>query len=216
MKNALFGALIFAVIAVSVGFLMLLAHVEKLVDDTDAAVSEVRATAAQVGKDTHSTSQNLNAILLQGGLAADEARRAATEQRNYWNATAKQSDLTVRALRQLIDRTDRQLNDKLLPEIALETEHISSSAQVSFQAAGHSADILTEQLNDPHILSLAAHLDQSSANIEEATKHLDAASADIEKKVHQMTKPASFALRVGKAILSVAAEVGSMMGGFIK
>ena len=65
-------------------------------------------------------------------------------------------------------------------------------------------------------MSLAAHVDGSAQNIEEATGHLETASADIELKVHQMTRPASFALRVGKTLLGVGAQVGSMMGGIGK
>ncbi len=203
-------------IAVSVSLVLTLDKTARLLDHLDAAVIEIQNTTVQAGQELRATNQNVNAILLQTGLAADQARLAAAEQRQYWNATAKQTDLTVRAVRQLIDRTDRQLNDSLLPGVESNSTQVSAAAEVSLEALAHSADVLTKQLNDPHVASLAAHLDGSAQNVEETTAHLSAASADIEVKVHQMTRPASFALRVGKTLIGIGAQVGAMMGGLGK
>lgn len=213
MKQALCGAVIAFLIAASVCLVTITARVDRLLDHADAAVIEAKTATGQASNDLHGSVQNLNAILLQAGLATDEARRAATEQRKYWNLTAEQTDKTVRAFRQLVDRTDRQLNDTLLPNLSDQFEATSATAQASLSAVTQSADALTARLNDPNITSLALHLDQTAANVEIATGHLANASADVEKKVHQLTKPASFAVRVGKALLGVAAQVGAMMGG---
>lgn len=191
MKNALLLALTLSVIAVSIGLLSITSRVNRLLDDTDAAVTEIRVATVQTNKEIQSTSQNVNALLIQSGLVADEARRAATEQRQYWNLTAKQTDLTVRAFRQLIDRTDRQLNDKLLPDLTAQTDSFSASAQASLAASTQAIGTLNSRLADPQISLLLGSLGVSAKHLADISANADAMSGDMKLAVHRLAKPPS-------------------------
>src|SRR5438552_17777020 len=80
-------------------FLVFLAmQVKTTARKVDAAIDEMTQTTTEARKRLVDTSQNMNAILIQSGLAADEVRRAATEQRQYWNQAGAE---TVAAIRQI-------------------------------------------------------------------------------------------------------------------
>src|SRR6266550_8297298 len=78
----------------------------------DAAIDEMTQTTAEARKRLIDSSQNLNAILIQSGLAADEVRRAATEQRQYWNQAGAETVIAIRQIQQTtksIDKSQKQI-----------------------------------------------------------------------------------------------------------
>jgi len=170
----------------------------------------------QTTADLHGAAQNANAVLLQLGITADEVRRAATEERAHWLRTSHETALTMRAARQLIDRTDRKLNDGLLPDLQLQQDQVAAAATTALDSLGHSADLLAAQLSDPHLTAIAGNLDQASAGLELTSDHLAHTTADIEVEVHKLTRPASFAKRFGGAVLEFGAKIGSVLAGFLK
>jgi ABC-type transporter Mla subunit MlaD len=187
--------------------------------DTDKTVV---ALYGSVG-DIRATVQNLNITLIHvQGVVAD-LQKTTTEERAYWNKTAKESSDAARDLRALLARTDRSLNDHLLPDLDREVNATAAAAQTGMESIAHSADTLTFQLNDPAIAQMAEHLNVASAsvagaaqNTADATAHLDKATADIETAVHRMTKPPSVLKQIGMGLLDIASKLGSVFAGFVK
>lgn len=198
MKTALRVVLAVCAIALTCAALLISYDVHYLLVDSDAAVMQTQATVLQVQNaiqqgqtDETVTAQHLNLILAEVEGVTGEAKLAASEQRAAWNKTAVETDKTARAVRMLIDRTDRKLNDGLLPELMQQTDVLAGQADIALISIGHTSDTLNEQLNDPHIMSLASRLDDSAENMSKATASFADASADIRAKVHDLTKPQS-------------------------
>jgi len=172
------------------------------------AVVEMRA-------EVHGTSQNLNADLIQLGLTLDQVRQASLEERSYWQKTAKESAATVRAVRQLVDRTDRSLNDQLVPQASTSLGNLDEQVGRLGPAVEELAKLERDadrQVNQPAIDATLGHVEETTAHLAETTKHLDAASADAEKYVHRITKPVSTAKQVG---LAIANFFGHVLGGWL-
>jgi methyl-accepting chemotaxis protein len=216
MKRIQAVAALVSLIAITAGVLVVLYDLHR--DLTAAA-----AALPRIERDVHGSVENLNAALIEISLTTDELRRAATEQRTYWAKTSQQTGKTVSALRLLIDRTDHSLNDETLPAIGLSVLNLNTRAGETLDEITQASHELEQRLADPAIAGTAAALQASAENATVATEHLaatsehmDHATKDIEDKVHQMTRPPSWAKRVGMTILGVAADVGQIFAGFVK
>src|SRR5438128_11281385 len=78
----------------------------------DAAIDEMTQTTAEARKRLIDTSQNLSAILIQSGLASDEIRRAAIDQRKYWNEAGAHTVAAVAQVQQTtksVDESQKQV-----------------------------------------------------------------------------------------------------------
>lgn len=190
-------------------------------------IQQMNESVERIEKDLHGISQNTNAALIQIGLTTDEVRRAAIEQRRYWNETSKETTKTIASVHDLIEHTDRNINEGLLPDAASlvsETHRnvvqIGESTDVALKSLDGTleqltvaAAAMTRQAENPDIQKTVAALASTTQNISVATENLSAASKDIRDRVHQMTKPASMAVRIGSTLLGVAAKVGALLAG---
>jgi hypothetical protein len=148
--------------------------------------------------DLHGTAQNVNAVLLQAGLTADEARRAATEQRTYWRQTAQQTD-------HLITEADKNLNQAIFPataalikesdawlqETANDAQTLTVAANTGFDSITHDADALHERLADPQISELLGRFNVLALHLDNISDNAEAMSGDMRLAVHRMAAPPS-------------------------
>jgi len=219
VKSLLQFAAVLALLTLSVSTAVLGRDLHQTILDADSTVKHLDASLGEI----HTTAQNVNAVLVQvQGVAADLGK-TATDERAYWNKTAKESSDAARDLRALLARTDRSLNDHLLPDLDREVNATAAAAQLGMESIAHSADTLTFQLSDPAIAQMAEHLNAASAsvgaaaqNTAEATAHLDKATADIETAVHRVTKPPTMLKQIGMGILDIASKLGSVFAGFLR
>lgn len=97
----------------------------------------------------------------------------------------------------------------LLPTLA---QSIDSLAASTSTAIGD----LDARLRDEHLANFLANMDQASASFAVTSAHLAGATGDIEAKVHQMTRPASWAKNVGLTLLDLGSKLGNVFAGFVK
>lgn len=132
------------------------------------------------------TLRNVNTVTAQIGRTSNVARLASSEQRQYLQQLSAESIATLKAANALIERANQNLNDGALPAFTADLVQIRASL-LSLTQDGHEAiGAATASMNaagkllaDPSIpaatKSLAgagAHLDGTSANIEQATGYL--------------------------------------------
>lgn len=196
MKHLLLVATVLCLSAVTVATLLVLKDFDKLIVDADAAVRAEQ-------KDLHGTSQNVNAILIQAGLAADQARLAALEQRQYWNRTAIETDKTVKAARKIIDRTGQQLNDETLPAVTdavsalrFATEEIEYQASNSLQTIPVVMKSADQTLADIDKLTINSDLLGTLRNVQGITANVNSTTKMVDGWVARETKPPTIAQRI--------------------
>lgn len=190
-------------------------------------LTSANTTLQTVQTDLHGTSQNLNAALIQIGLVSDETRRASMEQRVYWQKNSKETHTVLVSLNKTIIRADGTIADldaeilKNGNEVATllrsgqQTTHILSLAGLELGALVRHTDENMQTLN-PNIQAAVKSLNESSDHVSHATDSLANASKDVEVKIHQLTRPASFAKSLGMTILDIGAKLGSVVTGFFK
>src|SRR3990167_1767749 len=180
------------------------------------------------------TSTNLNAVLLQTGIAADNVRRASEkweaasdEQQKYWRDISKEKREPVKELRVAMKRTDKNLNDWLLPELSAaivknsgDLSALAATTNIAIQRIEPQVNNLltttSDAANAAGKLFADPNIPRSLENIEQSTENINKTTAHIEKRVEQMTKPANLAVRVGFFVLDLGAKVGAILIGFFK
>ena len=187
------------------GFFVQTIYLEKelrnAVKDSDALVLE--AHTRLVG-----TSQNLNAILIQVGLASDEARRAAIEQRAYWSKNSQEMTGLLTDARTVLSSVQKTTEDVdlKLDEITQSTTSALDAipptleqSRTTMAAATNSLNAATVLISDPNIPSTLKHIDATAG-------HIEGASAAIEVRVKQLTKPASLIKQIFTFILDAGSK----------
>lgn len=172
-------------------------------------VRQTTASVRAIAQDVHSTSINVNRTLYQVRQVVTNVKEASDQEAAYWHKTSVESAKTVHALRQLIDRTDRQLNDGFLPAATAAVHHQDESFTAigrGAEASLRSSNAALDQLNESLARSLPA-IEASAKHVEATTDHIDKATADAQQYVHRLTKPASTARTVGTTVLNVAVHV---------
>ena len=174
------------------------------------------------------TSQNTNAILIQIGLAADNARRASEAQESYQThleTILTKVETSVESLNATIVRTDYNLNTELLPQAVRslkETEIATAAVTATVQQIGAEiAPVLqaaTGLLEDPNIKASIANIEASSKNAVgitaetvEIAKNMNLTTQHIEKAVDKATKPGSLAVKAGSWLLSNILGIGKLL-----
>lgn len=178
-----------AVLCTALTFLAL--DAQDTLRETTATAQAARIAIVDTRKEIKGTMQNSNAILIQVGLASDEARRAAISQRHYW-------DDNSRKFGQLLDRTDA-----LIVKATEATEHIDAEAVASLKELQVSLRGVTSAM--AKVEALAANPDnaETQAKMREAmvefTASMKAAHASMDEvqavATHYrktLTKPAGF------------------------
>jgi hypothetical protein len=222
LKALLQVAATLALLCIGAGVVVLSRDAHHLLLDADATMRHADAVTSDVQK----------------AFEADEARigplltsidGAAAEQRAYWQKTSADSDKTVKALRIAVDRasllldhTDKQLNDSLLPDADRQLNLTAASAQFSFSSIGHAGDALTLQLND--LGPTLTNLQESSGQMAIAAKYFASASGHADNILgsgertakyyeKKLTTPATFAQKLAGAVLSYGSEARILFVG---
>lgn len=138
---------------------------------------------------------------------------------------------TTAGLTALIQHTDDSVNVVLLPQLSdaigsnndrlsrlvtdtdqtiLAMGSTSKNAADTMAQATRTLAAASAVIADPALPRIMANTETASKNVASTTGHIDAASADIQIKVHQMTRPASFAKRMAEAVLTLASPVVSI------
>lgn len=184
-----------SIIAVCVSLVWLLydaRNAASVVDrKTDAVAASLDARAQHLQDKLDGTFQNANAILLQAGLAADQARLASQDQREF----AKQLDQKLLALADRADMSLTQVTGDLH-----QTSHDLHETLVtlppltrSLTATVDSANALLADPNIPRTLKgLADTTDQTAATMREVTKtsaNVAKMSQDVEEALYGRLHP---------------------------
>lgn len=199
------------VIAVSVASVATLLETRELIHETRSDARELSTALGQIAITAAQAAEQVK-------QASSQANLAAEEQRKYWNKTSLETYKTMASLRLTIVRTDRSLNDELIPQISRSItdngrlladtqQELKPSLDNLARASAAAADAMA----DPHIRQALAHADTTSANLEAATvelawtaQHIEDSTDAINKKVQQAMKPASLSVRIVERLLGLA------------
>lgn len=194
--------------------------VSRLIDTANTVLSQTQQDLSKLSSDLHGTSQNLNAVLIQAGLTADEARRAAMEQRRYWAKNSAETHEVLVKLKETVADVDQIARD-----VDVQVESNGQTLQSSLDQIGRVAndtDQLVSKLDSsltlaqPQFQTTLDNLALTSQHISAASDSVQLASKDIQVKVHQLTRPAKWWMSVGEKVLSLGAQVGEWSIGFFK
>jgi hypothetical protein len=162
---------------------------------------------------------------------------AETQQAAYWNKTSAEMYKTMAALRLVIVRTDRTLNDQLGPQLGLtvadsdafvrdaskEMAQTSSGLQASLDNLTKASAAAANAMADPHISETLGHVDEmseqlvgTSYQINSTAEHVEQTSELIENRVRQAVKPATLAMRIAQEALSLTVQAAQIAAGFFK
>lgn len=193
------------IIVATAFFIPVLPQISHLIVSVDKQVNALGDFLNKDPRGIQGTFSNLNAILVQTGLAADELRVAAQTQEKYWNKTSKDLNDTIAKVDLLLESGDQttktlnltlttlnsavsQLNDKTIPAstdtiISLKSavDTISSNSQLLLvQTTGTmtSAKMVLDTAND---ILVKSKLDETFGNLELTTKYLSGTSHNVEE-----------------------------------
>jgi len=193
-------------------------------------VRESRALVSESQKRVSDTSSNLNALLIQMGLTADNLRRssesweaASQEQRVYFGkATKKMEYVLSEAEQTLIDVRTQTLprinsaieaNDLRTQVVLDETATAIREMQPAIEHLSLAAENAAKVAGDPNIPATLAHVEKTSEHVEETAENIKKTTAHIEQRVAQATKPASLAKSVGLFLLNAIGSIGNFLRG---
>jgi hypothetical protein len=196
-------------LCIAIGFAFVAAGL--FLQDLRKAAVELQKTAiatTSLVQEAHArvmgTSQNLNAILLQVGMASDEVRRASVEQRAYWNQLGDESVKFLQDSRVTIDalQTTATDADRDLARISDSTVEALDSVPPAMQSATKTLDASTKAVSD------AAKI-LESPTIPETQQHIDNISSSLDVWVKRVTKPASVVKSVIWKILGIGGPIAA-------
>ena len=133
---------------------------------------------------------------------ANTVNVAAVAEKTYWDKTQTQVYKLITDTKLLMGRTDRSLNDILVPRLAATLDSTNSAVvRVSdnvdrvgdatvgvVSKVGPLLDAATAQVGNPEIKDSISNLADSSANISHATADASATMADVREGVHVEVK----------------------------
>jgi uncharacterized membrane protein YdfJ with MMPL/SSD domain len=209
LNNVLKGAGIFALVCAGFFFLAL-RHTSQEIDLT---AQDTRKLVAEAQVRLKDTSQNLNAILLQTGLAADEARRASVEQRQYLDTIAKKTidvlTQTQSTIAQLGDTTQKVGGD--VHTMSEATVTAVDSLPSLLEQANKTLQATEKVIADPNIPRTFENVNKVSESLAVTADNVAKTSDHIEKKVAQLVKPASFMKRIVMSILDIGSKIAQIV-----
>lgn len=187
-----------------------------MLEDADLVTRHVYASLTLLDDAT----QNLSATIHEVQGAAQNLKATSAAEQTYWNKTAQQTSLAARDMRQLIARTDRELNDKLLPDLDTQLTQTATAAQFGFESLTKASDALTFQINDPAIAQTLEALHGVSLNLVSATAHADDSLSHVDHTLayydKELTTPLGFWKTLGKTVLSTGSQAGNVYAGFFR
>jgi len=192
VKLALSIAALALLLVLTGGSLVLVHDVHQLLGQSTRTIAAVDSSAAR-----------LNLVLSTAQDAAQGIKDSEAQQLVYLGQTERQTAGTVRALRLFLDRTDRSLNDTLVPHLDLAIARFSQDSSGSLDsltragdsfsqsaaALGRAGNDLDAQLKDPQIAELVGHLDMTALHLEGISANSEAMSGDMKLAVHRLAQP---------------------------
>lgn len=228
IKRTFWSAALVCLVGISVGIGIVLADLHRLIHEW-----------GQV--DVQAIAQHLDEGVQKGTAAAAGVASVVQFERD---SQQHQNDQMTHAMREflktagdahdLVGHLDRNLNGSPGTVNLPPVKGILPAAEEAVEKAGASIDILTtaakstldagttaiatlnQRLADEHLASFMVNMDAASAGFAQTSVHLAGATGDIETKVHQLTRPASFAKNVGMTILDIGSKIGEVLSGFLK
>ena len=181
-------------------------ELQTTVKDADRAAQQIAELAPEVKRRVTDTAQNLNAVLIQVGLTADEGRRASAEQRAYWAKISAETVTLLADADKILKSADtnqqRAFDD--LHGISGETQSTIQAIRPIFEELRGTIQLANRQIDNPDYARAAKALADSAEHINGIADNGEKISAIAEKKFQQMTKPASLAKTVLTKLLDVA------------
>jgi hypothetical protein len=176
---------------------------------------ELRIQVAPIAVDADIALQNSQDAIARATAAEDRFSEAATEQAAYWQKTQLQVYKLITDAKEIMVRTDRSLNDVLVPRVAASLDastglEMSAMRNLTDTTAKiddtidalrpmidngiHATAAAATAMSDPAIHETLAHVDGAAGN-------LDATTGDIHAFVHRETTPVRGTWTVIKAFL---------------
>ncbi len=208
-----------ALITIAVFILLLLNELRRLTPDVRTDVNDLTSEIRQ-------TIVTVNAAADQARQASAQANLAAAEQRAYWAKTSLETYKTMASLRLTIVRTDKSLNDELVPRLA---KTLDSTAELSTTAAAdlhrtmeelqptlgnlsQASSAAAAAMSDPAIHDTLVHLDGVAAESEKTAAHLEATTHDVQTFIHRETEPVRGTWNLFKELLSLTFQARGAIG----
>jgi hypothetical protein len=188
---------------------------------------------ASIKDDVHATMQNSDTVLKQTTAVLArvngtvyEFSKAAEDQSAYYKKTQLQVYKLITDAKEIMVRTDRSLNDVLVPKLAksvdasvdLEraavgdlqstTERVNATIdalQPAISGINLTSEAAATAFSDPAIHSTLVHVDAAAGNVE-------GSSADIRAYIHRMTAPARGVYNFFKEVLSLTFNARGALG----
>lgn len=195
--------------------------------ETRSLVRDARGAVVSLGQ----AASKIAAAAEQARQASAQANLAATEQRAYWQKTSIETYKTTASLRLAIVRTDRSLNDVLVPQIATVLKDADATvlniggdvdaAQLELIPAlkdlARASAASAAAVSDPHIAEAIANVDETSASAARATEQLAGVAADAKiaadlalQRLRDVLKPVSFARALLERALGLASQAAQI------
>lgn len=197
----------------SLGLLCLgLLRLEEQIQLTAQELHKTAEAATSLTLEAHGrlvgTSQNLNAILLQAGLASDEVRRASMEQRKYWNQAGAQTVQLLGAASSAVDGLNTATHDldNSIGKITDSTVLAMDAIPPTLKALQQPLEASTRTLNDASLILESPTIAATMANVQHTTETIDHSTKTIDTFLTRITKPASVVKTVLWKLLGLAPE----------
>jgi hypothetical protein len=184
---------------------------------TDAIASDFQKTirdsdelVLQEKDDLTGIRQNVNAILIQGGLIAGYAEEAAVNEKAHWAKMLSTAD----ELEAMTETANQHLNNELLPHadqaiqkltftlgtVDEAVSSLSKSGNDTLQATTESIHSLNAQFNDPQIGLLIGNLNLTALHMASSTEHANNIIAYYDNR---LTSPKGFLRTIGAGLFSL-------------
>jgi hypothetical protein len=169
-----------AIVAVAIGILIFLFETSNQLDSLNAHVTALLVT-------TNQAMVNIRDAAASARDASEQARLAAAEQRAYWAKTSLETYKTMASLRLTIVRTDRSINDVLVPRISASLD-ASTALQVSAMRnltdttakIDDTIDDLKPMIDNGIRATAAAATAMGDPAIHETLTHVDGAAGNLD------------------------------------
>jgi uncharacterized protein YoxC len=221
----------FFLLSFSVAVLVVAGFLCQALRSISNAAGEITQATTRLDAIMRGTSSNLNALLIQAALTADQVRQASAQQREYWRLNSIETgrvlahtDEAVRGIGAAVKHADGAI---VSASVGVNTE------LDSLDAATHAISLTALQLKAilgdgenrldtlaPEVTNIAHGLDATSVNVAAATKSLADASNDIAKTTayyeRQLTTPQSFAKSMLLGALDITYKVANVWADLFK
>lgn len=141
-----------------------------------ALTVSANARFESVQGDLHGTSQNVNAILLQAGLAADQARLASRDQREY----ARRFDAKLSAIADSADVAIRSASADI-HQSTLDVHEVLKDMPATVTGINDMVTTSNRMLSDPNIGGSFNAIRLTAERSMSAMSHIDAIASNVEK-----------------------------------